>query len=170
VTITVPADRGMTKTGQGEPRASPPARPLTGVSVATVRDARIGKAWADHPTSPDMAPAYRSGVQLWARSEKAGRLSVTQSRPDRVSCRRACVSLDLLPSDPHQRWADVPARWRWDDGVPAKRGRCRRPPLGSISSTRTVAGIQSGFAQQLDNENPRSGDINCPFEFRDILT
>jgi hypothetical protein len=28
---------------------------LFGVSVATVREARIGKTWADHPTPPDMA-------------------------------------------------------------------------------------------------------------------
>jgi hypothetical protein len=38
-------------------------------------------------------------------------------------------------------------------------------PLGSISRTRTVAGIQSGFAQKLDNENPRLGDITTHLSF-----
>ena len=31
------------------------------VSVATVRDARIGKTWTDHPTPPDMAPRTGGG-------------------------------------------------------------------------------------------------------------
>jgi hypothetical protein len=45
------------------------------------------------------------------------------------------------------------------------RRRLDRPPR-----TRIVAGIQSGFAQKVDHENPRSSDINSPFEFPGILT
>jgi hypothetical protein len=39
------------------------------VSVATVRDARIGKTWTDHPTPPDMAPR-NGGVRNCGREAK----------------------------------------------------------------------------------------------------
>lgn len=41
-----------------------------GVSVATIRDARVGNTWRDHPTPPDTAPREGGGRKAGAQARK----------------------------------------------------------------------------------------------------
>jgi hypothetical protein len=82
---------------------------LFGVSIATVRDARIGKTWTDHPTPPDMAPRTGGGATVGAK-RKGGTAQRDAIASGPRELQASLRVLDLLPSDPHQRWGRRPRK------------------------------------------------------------